>query len=213
MQSSVTVLLCLCLTLVLPGTTAAQSLGYAYKAIQVPGQGLTLAMGINDRSEIVGGFNGSDNKGHGFLLSRGRFTIIDVPGALSTFARAINNRGQIVGDYVDAGNIVRGFLLTGEEFTLSPPGSVYTIAYGINDAGQIAGVQSSLPSSARKFCEMAFTPGIGTARRFSGMGTRSTRWETTRTGGCGRTMSGISSAVRIPANVPDLERLQKLLPG
>ena len=74
MRLSVAVLLGLCLTLLLPSAAASQSSAYTYKEIAYPGSSLTLAFGINDRSQIVGVFNGTDGRGHGFLLSKGEFS-------------------------------------------------------------------------------------------------------------------------------------------
>jgi uncharacterized membrane protein len=143
MRLSLAVLCGLCVALLFPGLAAAQST-YTYKTIAVPNASLTLAFGINDRSQIVGAFNGLDNQAHGFLLSQGEFTVIDVPGAMATTARGINNRGQIVGDYLTDRNIIRGFLFDQGHFTtIAPPASGYTIAYDIDDAGQIVGAYGS----------------------------------------------------------------------
>jgi uncharacterized membrane protein len=171
MRLSVAVLLGLCLTLLLPSAAASQSSAYTYKEIAYPGSSLTLAFGINDRSQIVGVFNGTDGRGHGFLLSKGEFTVIDVPGALATFARGINNRGQIVGDYTADPSTIRGFLWDRGNFTtIAPPGSGYTIAYDINDAGQIVGNYGSF-SQPRSFLwthgQLVATDRPGTAAALS----------------------------------------------
>lgn len=60
----------------------------------------TNAIGINASREVVGSYNDSANRVHGFLLSRGRFTSIDVPGAVITSANGIGPSGDIVGNYV-----------------------------------------------------------------------------------------------------------------
>jgi probable HAF family extracellular repeat protein len=147
MRLSLAVLCGLCVVPLIPGVAVAQST-YTYRTIAVPDATLTLAFGINDRSQIVGGFNGQDDRAHGFLLSNGEFTVIDVPGALATNARGINNKGQIVGEYHTDNNIIRGFLFEQGRFTtIAPPGSGYTIAYDINDAGQIVGVFGSFADS------------------------------------------------------------------
>ena len=67
----------------------------------------TIAESINPAGEIVGAFIDGVGVQHGFLLSRGQFTIIDVPGelvgatgSLSTNATGINPAGDIVGSFV-----------------------------------------------------------------------------------------------------------------
>src|SRR5439155_9880083 len=69
---------------------------YDFTTIDVPNSVTTNAFGINDRGQIVGGYDG-----HGFLLSGGTFTTIDVPNSQGTGANRINDRGQIVGNYGD----------------------------------------------------------------------------------------------------------------
>jgi uncharacterized membrane protein len=57
----------------------------------------TLALGINNRGQIVGVYS-DEAIGHGFLLQKDTFTVIDAPGAvLSTAAFSINDRGQVLG--------------------------------------------------------------------------------------------------------------------
>ena len=71
----------------------------------------TAPYGINNRGQIVGGYDTAGFAVHGFLLDRGRYTTIDVPGASRTIALRINARGQILGDYEDARGGCHGFLL------------------------------------------------------------------------------------------------------
>ena len=60
-------------------------------------------MAINDSGQIVGSYNDSSGRLHGFLDSRGTYTTIDPPGSTYTFCpRAINDSGQIVGYYYDS---------------------------------------------------------------------------------------------------------------
>src|SRR4029079_16275045 len=83
----------------------------AYSAIDVPGARWTVAYGINNAGQIVGGFGSSDaaTGRHGFLLSGGSFSTFDVPGSTDTIARGVNNRGQIVGVYVGPDGLQHGF--------------------------------------------------------------------------------------------------------
>jgi probable HAF family extracellular repeat protein len=70
-----------------------------FTRIDFPGASLTVASGINNRGQVVGGYLDAEGRPHGFLWDKGRFTTIDVPGAPNTVAFGINDRGQIVGTY------------------------------------------------------------------------------------------------------------------
>jgi len=66
--------------------------------------GGTLALGINDKGQIVGYYKDSSGTSHGFLYSGGTYTTFDDPLGglcfnLGTFPNGINNNGQIVGYY------------------------------------------------------------------------------------------------------------------
>jgi probable HAF family extracellular repeat protein len=132
---------------VLLSFTSSVAWSQTLTTIDVPNASRTFARGINDRSEVVGGFN--DFRVHGFLRSRGQFTVIDVPGSTSTLAFGINNKSQIVGSYGVPGERndqgvfvlpIYGFLLDRGHFTrIAVPNADATIAFGINDLGQIVG--------------------------------------------------------------------------
>ena len=103
---------------------------------------------LNDRSQIVGTYEEPiGGAARGFLLQRGRFTMINPPGAKGTQPQGINNRGQIVGKYSNTtgavsenGAKVRGFLLDrGRYLRLDVPGAVTSQAFDINDRGQVVG--------------------------------------------------------------------------
>src|SRR5947199_74448 len=101
--------------------------------IPVPGATGTVAVGINNRGQIVGSYSTTSGF-HSFLLDHGTFTTIDVPGA--GYASGINDRGQIVGVY----HIYSSFLLDHGTFTtIDVPGASFTEASGINNRGQIVG--------------------------------------------------------------------------
>jgi probable HAF family extracellular repeat protein len=113
-----------------------------FPQIEVPDAMSTLALGINDRGQIVGTFRDAEGVLRGFLLDQGVFTPInvDVPGATRTEPTGINNRGQIVGNFTDAKGVRRGFLLDQGVYTpIDVPGATSTVVYGINAHGQIAG--------------------------------------------------------------------------
>jgi uncharacterized membrane protein len=82
---------------------------------------------------------------HGFLLSKGEFTVIDFPGARGTIARGISPDGEIVGTYSLPGDSSvlgsRGFLLTkeGEFGNVHYPGHTWEVAQRILPDGTILG--------------------------------------------------------------------------
>ena len=73
-----------------------------FPQIEVPGAMSTLALGINDRGQIVGNFTDAKGVRRGFLFDQGVYTPIDVPGATSTVVYGVNAHGQIAGFFVDA---------------------------------------------------------------------------------------------------------------
>src|SRR6187549_3481598 len=70
-----------------------------YSTIAPPGARSSTAFGINARGDVVGTFVDQSFVQHGFLLSKGEFTVIDFPGARGTIARGISPDGEIVGTY------------------------------------------------------------------------------------------------------------------
>src|SRR6516162_9695798 len=103
--------------------------------------GITLAYGVNDTDQIVGGYKNATGI-HGFLESGGTFITLDAPLAnADTFAQGINNSGQIVGYYLNAinGNSSHGFLYSNGTYTTldDPLATNGTFATGINAAGVI----------------------------------------------------------------------------
>lgn len=114
--------------------------------LQLPTTAST-AFGINARGDVVGTFTegiGRNSVQHGFLLSKGEFTLIDFPGAQSTIARGINPRGDIVGSYRLPGDppvAARGFLRTkqGDFISVRYPDHSWEIAQRILPNGTIIG--------------------------------------------------------------------------
>jgi uncharacterized membrane protein len=122
-----------------------------FKAIDVPGQPRTVALGINDRGDVVGLSTGpaGDN---GFLLHNGKFTVVRVPGSIATEAWSINNRGDIAGHYQTNTGSVHGFTLkNGVYATVDFPGSFATEIHKINDKGEMVGDYQSQDASFHGF--------------------------------------------------------------
>ena len=96
--------------------------------IDVPGAAETALDngGINTQGDIVASYcdtapcTSASPDAHGFLLSRGRFTMIDPGVNQPTYAFAINAKGEIVGGY-GAGTDVHGFLGSWDETDDSSP--------------------------------------------------------------------------------------------
>ena len=132
-----------CLYLVAAPGASAQSL--AFTTIDFPGAVLTNAQGINDQGEIVGFYNDTTGRTHGFVQSGGHFRSIDYPNADATQVRGIGPAGDIVGSYQrqgESGGVPNhGFLMTrrGGFFTVDYPGHQNTIAQRILADGTILG--------------------------------------------------------------------------
>jgi uncharacterized membrane protein len=139
------------------GAAIAGPVSYDFTSISVPGSLYTVANGINNVGDVVGGYPDYMHRIHGFLLdTTGHLQTIDVPGAYSTTPQAINNSGEIVGSYSDAQG-THGFLDKNGVFTtIDPPGSINsiapsTVAYGINSSGQISGTFSLPDNQGQNF--------------------------------------------------------------
>jgi uncharacterized membrane protein len=109
----------------------------------------TGTLGINDRGEIVGVYEGRDRIVRHFVRSRkGRFNVIDDPPGtsadrLSYETLDINNRGEIVGFYNDDQDLTtRGFLRTKKArfVDINVPGSLQTGPLKVNDRRQVVGI-------------------------------------------------------------------------
>jgi probable HAF family extracellular repeat protein len=138
----------LVLTLVSP--VRAQE-GREYTTIPTPqGTLSSTAFGINARGDVVGTFVDRNRVQHGFLLSKGEFTVIDFRDdqgatARGTIARGISPDGEIVGNYWlpddPALGAARGFLRTkkGEFVNVHYPDHKWEIAQRILPDGTVLG--------------------------------------------------------------------------
>jgi hypothetical protein len=82
----------------------------------------TWVSGISDSGDIVGYYNDGTTF-HGFLLSKGKFTVIQPPASDGDLARGINARGDIVGQFGQA-DVPHCFLYRkGTYIIVDPPGS------------------------------------------------------------------------------------------
>jgi hypothetical protein len=102
----------MCLVLSALGVKAQER---EYITVAPEGARASTAFGINPRGDIVGSFVDQNSVTRGFLLSKGKFTVIDFPEAAGTILRGISPGGNIVGNYWladDPAVAARGFLLT-----------------------------------------------------------------------------------------------------
>ena len=97
------------------GFTSFLYMGGLYTPINMPGELVTFAVGINDAGVIVGGASNdavNASTGPGFIDDHGVFTSINVPGAQYTVVEGINNLDQIAGDYLDQNGNIQAFVGT-----------------------------------------------------------------------------------------------------
>ncbi len=124
---------------------------FTFTPIDFPGAAQSVAGGVNNSGQIVGGYQLGDGSRHGFLVSGGTFTAIDNPNAASgTECIGINNLGQIVGAYnlnpPETGHLFEGqhgFLFDGGTFSTIdfPAGAVTsTTSNRINDSSVVVGL-------------------------------------------------------------------------
>jgi probable HAF family extracellular repeat protein len=137
-----------------------------FTTIDAPGaRSFTVAFGVDNRGQTVGGYADERGRLHGFLKDKEAFTVIDYPGARATFAFRVNDVGQVVGSYGNESNVPalelpHGFLLDNGVFTkIDVPGAVETRPFGINNAGQIVGeyVDEARRSHGFLFAKGTFT--------------------------------------------------------
>ncbi len=88
-----------------------------YRTISLPSADSTLTTGINEGGTIVGNYFPSDATGtHGFVLSRGKATIVEFPVLMSrTRVRGISEEGVIAGFYSPDGLTLHGFVAKPED--------------------------------------------------------------------------------------------------
>jgi probable HAF family extracellular repeat protein len=108
-----------------------------------------IALGINDRGQIVGHSDlPGDTAGHAFLWQNGVMTDLGtLPSDVNSSTRGINSAGQVVGESCNADfSVCRAFLwqdgVMTDLNTLIPAGSPVFLLFGsdINSGGQIAGI-------------------------------------------------------------------------
>jgi len=157
--------------------------------IHVPGSTSTMAEGINDAGQIVGGYSITEDyhDAHGFLYQNGNYSLLeDYPGAITSSPLAINNVGTMVGT-VRLETRYSGLIIEGETMTIFDfPGSLFTQAFGINDSGQIVGSYMDAAGGLH-----SFTLKEGVYNTFDPPGSRKGTLLNTFSSACGINNSGL----------------------
>jgi hypothetical protein len=113
-----------------------------YTQIDVPGATLTVALGIDNASDVSGFYEDAAQVYHGFLLSSGVYSTIDYPGAVSTQVAGVSSAGMKVALVANFQNSQQGFIYDTQVQTFTPvsyPGQIDTFPLAVNDSGSVAG--------------------------------------------------------------------------
>jgi hypothetical protein len=128
-----------------------------FTEIKLPGfpNADATAAGINDLGDITGVIT-ANGIIQGYLLHKGKLTLISFPGAGGgTFPSSINNAGVIVGGFRDGpgpSDQAHGFMWRNGVFTtINVPGARDTFAIKINDKGVIVGFDHDSEGADRGF--------------------------------------------------------------
>ena len=101
----------------------------------------SVAVGINDSGQVVGGADTVAGLRHAYLWDTGVMTDLGAPAEPSSYAWDVNNLGQVVG-YTSLPVGVQGGAFLWDSGLMTNPGSLggpHSEAYGINDLGQVVG--------------------------------------------------------------------------
>ena len=115
-----------------------------FTILQVPGEGFTSPLGLNNRGTIVGNFTAhGTNTTQAFILKNGRYTKVAVPGAIHVTFWDVNDAGDIVGEATTSISPFQSYSFLYRDGTVIPlptyPGADLTRAYSINNKGELTG--------------------------------------------------------------------------
>jgi probable HAF family extracellular repeat protein len=101
----------------------------------------SVAYGINERGQIVGGSQTGTGASHAFLWESGKMRDLGTLGGETSQATAINEHGQIVGYALTADGAPHAFLWNGGKprDLGALPGYTHSVAVTISERGQVAG--------------------------------------------------------------------------
>ncbi len=106
--------------------------------------GVTFPDGMNNQDEIIGTFEDSEERMHGFVFQNGKYVIVDFPGATATSLNAVSDAGVLLGTWSN-GQSSGNFRLQNGKFERLP-NSVYptgTMMRMFLSAGPIPGLPST----------------------------------------------------------------------
>jgi len=97
-----------------------QQIGGGFTLVTAPGSApeQTFFISINNRNEILGGYNDAAGVPHNFLKTRSGYQPFEFParfGAISVVVQTVNDFEEIVGYYIDANQLAHGFVATRTE--------------------------------------------------------------------------------------------------
>ena len=115
-----------------------------YPLIAVPGATQTLANGIGEHLDIVGGYMDSSGTVHGFVsfysggsYGNRNYVTVDVPGAAETFISSISSNGSLVGSYGPNAKDTSAFIAFPNVFGLVEPSNLYFGAHAFGTKTQL----------------------------------------------------------------------------
>jgi len=117
-----------------------------YTILNVPGFSESIALGINNKGEILGVAwpSGQTPPAYAFVYTNGKFTSFrpspDFDGFDEVVGSLINDSGQVVTNYADLSGHTHNFIWDDGVLTSLPNyNDEYTLAEGINNRGDVAG--------------------------------------------------------------------------
>jgi probable HAF family extracellular repeat protein len=134
--------------------------GVVHELPPLPGDAVSVALGINNRGQVVGGSGSCGSPSfalsvHAVLWQNGG--VIDLGsfgGQANNYSSAINDRGEIVGASDLPGDATGHAFLWRNSAMLdlgTLPGDLFSVANGVNDAGQVVGVSCDADFNCRAF--------------------------------------------------------------
>lgn len=136
-------------------STAPFSFGFLRKAgvltiLQVPGEGRTVPLGMNNHDVVVGTFRTANNKQQGFIYKDGVFTKIAVPNAIFVNLSDVNDADDAIGEVTTSiSPTFQSYPIFYRNGVITPlpvyPGFDYMRVSGINNRGEICGQVGNFP--------------------------------------------------------------------
>jgi probable HAF family extracellular repeat protein len=133
--------------------------GGACYLIDYPNASATIPAGINDNGTIVGYYDDSAKRRHGFWYN-GQWNSYDVPGSTATVINAINNHDVFVGQFSTANETSGYFVANGQAFHVVYPSARTTNLTGITDNDVLLGIYTDAQDLTHSFIKAPDGPFI-----------------------------------------------------